>query len=639
MSSTLPRENSFTIKLNYMKINKLLSALAILSIALFAGCKNDDYVAINGGPCPAVVSVTPLSGATLVGRSKVNSIVSSDQAIRTTLVTAKFNKKMDPKTINQTSFTLNSTTPIAGTITYTDSTATFTATNKFADNTTFTARITTAAKDLMGNALQQDYVWTFSTGTTILPVVVATSPVSNETGVALNKTITANFSMIMDQSTITTTSFTLSNGTTPVLGVVSGLGNNASFTPTVALSPATVYTAKISIAAKNVDGSSIAKDTTWTFTTVKVYSLNITSANGTVVRSPNSLTYNTGASVLLTATPNPGYTFSSWSGDATGSKNPLTVVVNGNKNITANFTSNASNFTLNITALNGSVLRNPDQLTYPNGSNVVLTPTPNAGFDFSSWNGDATGSVSPLTVNMNSNKNIIALFTASISQGPGIIDLKTAADFTVLSKTGISTIGITSITGNIGVSPAAATALTGFSLIMDSSNQFATSLYVTGKVYASDYTLSPPAKMTTAISDMQSAFVSAMGLTTTVIVDKGAGDISGMTLAPGLYKWSTGLLITNAGVTLSGGANDTWVFQIAQGLTVANSAIIHLTGGAQAKNIFWITASEAVIGSNVNFSGNIMSQTLISLNTGAKVTGRLLAQSAVTLNTSIVVIP
>jgi len=174
---------------------------------------------------------------------------------------------------------------------------------------------------------------------------------------------------------------------------------------------------------------------------------------------------------------------------------------------------------------------------------------------------------------------------------------------------------------------------------MDSSNQFATSLYVTGKVYASDYTLSPPAKMTTAISDMQSAFVSAMGLTTTVIVDKGAGDISGMTLAPGLYKWSTGLLITNAGVTLSGGANDTWVFQIAQGLTVANSAIIHLTGGAQAKNIFWITASEAVIGSNVNFSGNIMSQTLISLNTGAKVTGRLLAQSAVTLNTSIVVIP
>lgn len=240
---------------------------------------------------------------------------------------------------------------------------------------------------------------------------------------------------------------------------------------------------------------------------------------------------------------------------------------------------------------------------------------------------------------MNSNKNITANFTAQTGTGPGIVNLGTAADFTVLSKTGISTIGVTSITGNIGVSPAAATAITGFSLIMDATNQFSTSLYVTGHVFASDYTLSPASKMTTAINDMQTAFVTAMGMTTTVIVDKGAGDISGMTLAPGLYKWSTGLLITNAGVTLSGGPNDTWVFQIAQGLTVANTAIIHLTGGAQAKNIFWITASDAVIGSNVDFSGNILSQTLISLNTGAKVTGRLLAQSAVTLNTSIVVLP
>jgi len=189
------------------------------------------------------------------------------------------------------------------------------------------------------------------------------------------------------------------------------------------------------------------------------------------------------------------------------------------------------------------------------------------------------------------------------------------------------------------VSPATATAITGFSLIMDATNQFSTSIYVSGHVFASDYTLAPPSKMTTAINDMQTAFTTAMGMTTTVIVDKGAGNISGMTLVPGLYKWSTGLLITNAGVTLSGGPNDTWVFQIAAGLTVDNTAIIHLTGGAQAKNIFWITATDAVIGSNVDFSGNILSQTLISLNTGARLTGRLLAQSAVTLNTATVVLP
>ena len=622
-----------------MKIKSLLATLSIVSVVLFTGCKNDDYVAINGGPCPVVVSVTPLSGATLVGRKKVNSVIVSDQAVRTSIVTATFNKKMDPKTINESSFTLNGNSPVAGTVTYTDSTATFTASSRFVDNTTFTARITTAAKDLMGNALQQDYVWVFSTGTTILPVVVATSPFMNETGVELNKTIVANFSVAMDQSTITKTTFTLSNGTTSVDGIVSGLGNNVSFVPTVALSPLTVYTAKITAAVKNMDGISIAKDTTWTFTTVNVFNLDITALNGTVAKSPNATTYNSGTNVILTASPAIGYTFSSWSGDATGSKNPLTVNMNSTKKITANFTSNATNFALNINSINGTVSKNPDQLTYVSGANVVLTPTPNAGYTFTSWSGDASGSAVPLTVNMNANKNITANYTASQANGPGIVDLKSAADFTVLSKTGISTIGVTSITGNIGVSPAMATGLTGFSLIMDATNQFSTSLYVIGKVYASDYTLAPPSKMTTAVSDMESAFTAANGMTTTVIVDKGAGNISGMTLAPGLYKWSTGLLITNQGVTLSGGPNDTWVFQIAQGLTVDNTAIIHLTGGAQAKNIFWITASNAVIGSDVDFSGNILSQTLISLNSRAKVTGRLLAQSAVTLNTSIVVVP
>jgi len=624
-----------------MKRNKLLSTLAIISVVLCTGCKNDDFVATNVGPCPVVISVSPLSGATLVGRSKVISTIASQEAARVSTVTATFNKKMDPKTINESSFTLKVTggSVVAGTVTYTDSTAVFVASSKFIDDKTFEARITTAVKDVAGNALQADYVWTFSTGATILPVVIATDPLNLSTGVVLNKVVSATFSMPMDPTSITATTFTLMNGASPVSGAVSVIGTVATFTPSAALSPATVYTAKMSMAAKNLDGSTIVKDTTWTFTTTSIYTLNIVAANGVVDKSPNQLTYNSGASVKLTATANPGYTFSSWSGDATGISNPLTVTMNGNKNITANFTSNASNFTLNITAVGGSVSRNPNQLTFPNGTNVVLTPTANVGYTFDSWGGDASGSVSPLTLNMNSNKNITANFTAPLGTGPGIVNLGTSGDFSILSKTGISTTGVTSITGNIGVSPATATAITGFSLIMDATNQFSTSIYVSGHVFASDYTLAPPSKMTTAINDMQTAFTTAMGMTTTVIVDKGAGNISGMTLVPGLYKWSTGLLITNAGVTLSGGPNDTWVFQIAAGLTVDNTAIIHLTGGAQAKNIFWITATDAVIGSNVDFSGNILSQTLISLNTGARLTGRLLAQSAVTLNTATVVLP
>jgi hypothetical protein len=139
---------------------------------------------------------------------------------------------------------------------------------------------------------------------------------------------------------------------------------------------------------------------------------------------------------------------------------------------------------------------------------------------------------------------------------------------------------------------------------------------------------------------METAYTTANGLTTPApIVAMGAGDISGMTLAPGLYKWDTGVLITNAGVTLSGGVNDTWVFQIAQNLTVNSSAIVTLIGGAQAKNIFWVVAGQATLGTDVNFSGIILSKTLISLNSRTYFTGRLLAQTAVTLNASIVIQP
>ena len=297
-------------------------------------------------------------------------------------------------------------------------------------------------------------------------------------------------------------------------------------------------------------------------------------------------------------------------------------------------------YTLNVTATNGTVAKIPTQATYNHGTSVTLTATPNTGYIFSSWSGDAIGSANPLTVTMDGNKNITANFTQTSIVGPGIVNLGTAGNFVALTKSGISTTGVTSITGNIGVSPAAASVITGFGLIMDASNQFSHTPIVTGKVYASDYSPPTPVNMTTAVSDMETAYTTANNLVTPApIVDLYAGDISGRTLPQGLYKWSTGLLITNAGVTLSGGANDTWVFQIAQNLTVNNSAIITLTGGAQAKNIFWIVAGQATLGSNVDFSGIILSKTLISLNTGAKVTGRLLAQTAVTLNASTVIQP
>ncbi|WP_295796122.1 ice-binding family protein [Mucilaginibacter sp.] len=227
------------------------------------------------------------------------------------------------------------------------------------------------------------------------------------------------------------------------------------------------------------------------------------------------------------------------------------------------------------------------------------------------------------------NLSLSTVLAATVSSP---VNLKTANDFTILTETGITTTGVTAITGNIGTSPIAATAITGFGLIMATDNQSSHTPIVTGKVYASNYAAPTPSKMTTAIADMKTAFTTANGLTIpSPIVEKYAGDISGHTLRPGLYKWGTGVLVTGVGATLSGGPNDIWVFQIAKNLTVSNGAIITLLGGAQAKNIFWVVSGKATLGTAANFKGIILSKTLISLNTGARVTGKLYAQTAVTL--------
>jgi hypothetical protein len=143
--------------------------------------------------------------------------------------------------------------------------------------------------------------------------------------------------------------------------------------------------------------------------------------------------------------------------------------------------------------------------------------------------------------------------------------------------------------------------------------------------------------LTTAVSDMELAYTDAAGRTLPDFTELGAGNISGLTLVPGLYKWGTGVSIDTV-VTLAGAANDVWIFQIAQDLTVANGAIVTLSG-AQAKNVFWQVAGQATLGTTADFKGTILSQTLISLNTGAVLSGRALAQTEVTLDQNAVTRP
>ena len=219
---------------------------------------------------------------------------------------------------------------------------------------------------------------------------------------------------------------------------------------------------------------------------------------------------------------------------------------------------------------------------------------------------------------------------ALMSQSPAPVDLGTAGDFVILAETAISTTGTTAITGDIGISPAAATFITGFDLILDASGTFSTSTLVTGRVYAATYTDPTPAKMTTAIGDMETAYSDAAGRVSPDFTELHEGDVTGQTLVPGLYKWGTGVLVSADGVTISGNATDVWIFQIAQDLTVANDAIVMLSGGALASNIFWQVAGQVTVGTAAQMKGIILCQTQIAMNSGAALSGRALAKTAVT---------
>jgi hypothetical protein len=231
---------------------------------------------------------------------------------------------------------------------------------------------------------------------------------------------------------------------------------------------------------------------------------------------------------------------------------------------------------------------------------------------------------------------VISGITFSQSQTP--VNLRTAGNFVILAKSGISTVPSSAIVGDIGVSPIDQTAITGFSLILDPSNVFATSTQVTGNVYAADFTDPTPFNLTTAVGDMETAYNDAAGRTNPNFTELGAGEIGGLTLVPGLYKWGTDLLITTD-VTISGSSNDVWIFQIAGGITQANGTGIILSGGAQAKNIFWQCAGIVSVGTSAHFEGIVLAQTSISVGTGASVIGILLAQTAVTLDANAITKP
>ena len=211
----------------------------------------------------------------------------------------------------------------------------------------------------------------------------------------------------------------------------------------------------------------------------------------------------------------------------------------------------------------------------------------------------------------------------------------------LLAKTGVTNVTGSSISGgNVGLSPAAASFCTGFALMADPSNVFSTSVAVVSpaRVYAANYAAPTPSNLTTAVLAMQAAYDDAASRTNPDHLNLASGNLSGLTLAPGLYTWGSSVTVPTD-VTLSGGANDVWIFQISNDLDVSASKHILLSGGADAKHIFWQVAGQVTIHSNAHFEGVILSMTQVTLQTTASLHGRVLAQTLIALDNDAVTAP
>jgi len=575
---------------NYnMKFKNLLTSITVASIVFIGACKKDEVPAVRN---PDTTKPT------------VTSTVSTNTAINVALnsvSTANFSEALDPLTMTTSTFTLqHGTTNVPGAVTYTGLVATFTPTVNLTAGTLYTATITTGVKDIAGNAMASNFVWSFTTGTApdiTRPTVGSVIPANAATGISLSAKPAATFSEAMDPLTIIASTLTIKQGSTLISGTVAYTGLVATFTPAEALAAGTVYTATITTGAKDLAGNSLASNYVWTFTTAIADVI----APTAVSTDPLNNEIDVALNKII------GITFSE-------SMDPLTI--------------SSTTFTLKqgTTSVTGIVAYS--------GRTATLKPDVALSSN-TSYTATVSTGVKDLAGNVIAASTVWSFTTGSSSRLAGV-NLGAAGNYVILGKTAISNISTSAVTGDLGLSPAATTYITGLSLT--DATGYATSAQVTGKVYAADMADPTPINLTTAVENMITAYTDAAGRPTPDFTELGTGNIGGKTLTPGLYKW-TNTVTLPSDVTISGGANDVWIFQIAENLTMSSSVKITLTGGAQAKNIFWQVAGTVTIGTTAHFEGIILSMTGITFQTGASFKGRALAQTAVVLDGNAVTLP
>jgi hypothetical protein len=581
--------------------------ILLLLVVLSAGCKKVTEEAGLTGVCPTVVSTSPVN-------AEIGVVIN-----RT--VNATFNEVMDAASFNAASFILaKGTTPVAGVVSAAGAIATFTPTANLTPNTLYTATIKAGVKDPARNAMINDFVWTFTTGAgpdIKAPTVISTDPVNAATGVLLNKKIAATFSEIMD-SLSTTTSFVITNttlGGTPVTGTVTYTGTTALFTPTVTLAAGTTYAATITTGAKDLAGNALVSNYVWNFTTIApLVAPTVTSTD------PLNNAFGVPLNKIITAT------FSQV-------MDPLTLTL------------------LTFTVKNGATSV-PGAVTYagstatftPSGSGLTINTTYTATITTGAKNMAATSLVSNYVWTFNTNQPLpppilgIASIFGAFGGNAGITN---QGLFTVINN------------GSIGTT-AASTLITGFHDGTTGDIYTETPLnvgLVTGRIYSA-----PPAPgtatsfaiATQGLLDATAAYLSISPANLPGGIDPGAGELGGLTLAPGVYKSASGTFkISNGNLTLDaqGDPNAKWVFQTAAGLTVGiagptGAKSVIMINGALPKNVYWYVGSAATInaaGGGI-MVGNIIANSGVTFSTAGNAAQTVLNGRAISLVASVTMV-
>ena len=610
------RMSIITRSLRALRRSGLAAGLAVAAAGFLVAACNDS----PSEPRPlASITVTPIAGTLAINATQQFTAVGKDDNNNVVAITPVWSVVASGGSINSTGlFTAGAVTgTFTNTVRVTSGTISGTATVTVTVGALATIVVTPTSALLATNATQQFTAVGRDAGNNVVAITPVWSVVAGGGAVSSAGLFTAGAVTGAFANTVQATSGTISGTATVTVTAAVGVLATIVVTPTAA-SLAINATQQFTAVGKDASNNVVAITPVWTvvsgggavssaglFTagTMAGSFANTVRATSGAISGTASVTVTFGALATITVTPT-----------------PIVLPLNATQQLTA-VGRDAGNNVVAITAI-WSVVAGGGAIN----STGLFTAGAVAG-TFANTVRAASGA-------------ILGTATVTVSAGSALasVFLGSASNYVILAKSAISTVPTSAITGNLGLSPAAASYITGFALTLPAGGAFSTSSQVTGKVYASDYAVPTPVNLTTAIGDMMTAYTDAAGRSTPDFTELATGNLGGLTLPPGLYKWSNTVTIPS-NVTLSGSATDVWIFQIAGGITQASATNVILSGGALAKNVFWQAFGVVDIGTTAHMEGVVMSQTAITLATGASVNGRLFAQTAVTLAGNVVVQP